>query len=71
MTIQCSHCGEWTGFRYSERKMESMAEKGWGSVGDALYCPKCTATWHERNEKPLWPKDHTIELLIKKRRQQR
>ena len=63
MTIQCSNCGKWEGFRYSQKRVERLAKEGWGSFGGALYCPECTATWRERNDKPLAPNHNTVAVI--------
>lgn len=52
--ITCSRCGVHR--RISDRKPEhakKLAGKGWWNYGTALYCPSCSASWHERNIKEL------------------
>ena len=48
--IQCSCCGShaWVDTKTVQSAVD-VIKSGWGSCGTALYCPKCTATWHERN----------------------
>lgn len=51
-TIQCSNCGMQK--EMDNRRSPSIAvEEGWGSFDSALYCPACSATWYERNKKPM------------------
>ena len=48
--IQCSCCGNHR--KLSNAKLEdtvNFVNSGWGSCGDALYCPECAKTWKERN----------------------
>lgn len=49
MQVQCSNCGLIRNFRYSEKRISSLVQEGWGSFGHALYCPDCSATWEKRN----------------------
>ncbi len=67
LQIMCSNCGHRSRkFAYDRyRRYQSAPDKiikaGWGSFGDALYCPRCVKTWEKRNgkDRPLWGKDHT------------
>lgn len=48
--LQCSNCGRQR--RLSNKHLRYTADvinQGWGSYGSALYCPKCSKTWDERN----------------------
>lgn len=67
MKIQCSRCGAIKGFTYTESNKRKTILEGWDSYGDALYCPDCANTWHERNgeSKPLWGEEHTSEKINK------
>lgn len=62
-TIQCSNCGV-------KKEMDSgkfagvAVEEGWGSFGAALYCPACSATWNERNEKPMSNAVNTLFRIV-------
>lgn len=54
LNIGCSRCGKT--YRLSDNHPEkavNMARAGWRNYGTALYCPKCSSTWHQRNSKPL------------------
>ncbi len=61
--IQCSRCGkrEEIPFYYSFLVKATM--DGWNSYGSALYCPECTATWHDRNDKELAGPSHTLDVF--------
>ena len=61
--ITCSNCGK-------RRRLNSVRMFGvetvnakWGSCGSALYCPECTKTWYERNDKPMSDSINTINVL--------
>jgi len=63
--LQCSRCGNRR--RISDRvgtHATKAVNAGWRSFGTALYCPKCSDTWHERNDKPLNPKNYTLERIV-------
>ena len=67
--IYCSNCGAHR--RISNKKVEYITnaiEQGWGSFGDVTYCPRCTATWEERNgyDRPLADDKHTFMLIMDK-----
>lgn len=52
--IYCSRCGAKS--RYRSCGMTGAWDHynaGWRSCGTALYCPKCSRSWHERNDIPL------------------
>lgn len=63
--VTCSCCGH----RSPQRKMTtdtawSIIKAGWRSYGSVIYCPKCVATWHERNNKELNGKWSTFEMIM-------
>lgn len=63
--LTCSRCGKHR--RISDRvgtHATRAVYAGWRSYGTALYCPKCADTWHERNDKPLNPKNYTIDRIV-------
>lgn len=66
LRLTCSRCGKHR--RISDRIGGGHATRavaaGWRSYGTALYCPECADTWHERNDKPLNPKDYTIDRIV-------
>lgn len=67
--IYCSNCGAHR--RISNKKVEytiNAIKQGWGSFGDVTYCPRCTATWEERNgyDRPLADDKHTFMLIMDK-----
>lgn len=65
LLLTCSRCGKHR--RISDRvgtHATRAVYAGWRSYGTALYCPKCADTWHERNDKPLNPKNHTIDRIV-------
>lgn len=53
--IYCSRCGNRRRLSTKGGSEDALAaiRAGWGSCGNALYCPKCTKTWNERNSKPM------------------
>lgn len=64
MIIQCSHCGTSTSLSYSASHVMRLTRAGWNSYGAALYCPKCSATWNERNKGRLMAgPENTIKLI--------
>ena len=73
MQIQCSRCGR-RSRKYAYNHLLSVTTKapeeiikaGWGSFGDAFYCPQCAKTWEKRNEKdrPLWGDYHTHVRIL-------
>lgn len=67
--VQCSNCGAHTiiaGGRTTYRSILHLVDiDHWGSCGSALYCPKCTATWKERNgDRPMNDREGTIETMM-------
>lgn len=69
MRIQCSCCGQTKIFRGTEAAIRRQIADGWGSFGSALYCPACSATWHERNglNRPMAGPEHTLTLMQNRR----
>ena len=65
MKISCSCCAANHEFKYSATNViHAVYTLGWGSYGAALYCPKCTATWDQRNKgRPQPGPESTISLL--------
>lgn len=65
MRIDCSNCGAHRDFRYSaENVYKIVSVKGWNSFGSALYCPKCSVTWSERNkDKKLAGIENTLRVI--------
>ena len=61
--IQCSDCGAQKEMDSRKFPGEAVAE-GWGSLSTALYCPVCSATWHERNEKPMSNPVNTLFRIV-------
>lgn len=50
MQIQCSNCGVRQQFKYSAASVIGLITIGWSSYGSALYCPECSAAWHENGK---------------------
>ena len=65
MKISCSRCGADHAFRYcAANVLNAVYNLGWGSYGAALYCPKCTKTWDERNKgRPMPGPENTIGVI--------
>ena len=64
--IQCSCCGTRKNFKYSVvAVLSKVVDAGWSSFGHALYCPKCSETWEERNGsgRPLASRENTIAVI--------
>lgn len=66
--ITCSCCGAHR--RISNKKMEytvNAIKAGWGSYGSALYCPKCSRTWEQRNgkERPMADERNTFVVIMR------
>ena len=40
--IQCSNCGMHTEIGNTVKDSVKLLERGWNSIGSALYCPDCT-----------------------------
>ena len=70
IAVQCSNCGAHTTVmggrsRYSHI-LHLVDKEHWGSCGSALYCPKCTETWKERNgDRTMSDRDNTIETMMR------
>lgn len=62
-TIQCSNCGEIKEMDSRNFSGEAV-EEGWGSCGAALYCPACSATWFERNNRPMSNSVNTLCRIV-------
>ena len=65
LNIMCSRCGKMESVPNNLGVIDKVAER-WGSCGSALYCPRCKATWHERNNKPMADKANTFTLIAEK-----
>lgn len=65
VTLQCSCCGKRRSVVYTASNAASIIKEGWGSYGSALYCPKCTRTWDERNgaNRPMPGKYNTLRII--------
>lgn len=63
--IMCSNCGATGKISQWMPSLFNAVDEGWGSYGSALYCPKCTATWEERNGKnrPLEDERNTFRVM--------
>lgn len=61
--IMCSNCGKTRRMSTNRMPGASTVRAGWGSCGSALYCPECTRTWSNRNEKPMSTDLNTCELV--------
>lgn len=73
MQIQCSRCGKIKSFRYTVLNTMKLIDEGWGSYGRVLYCPECTKTWNERNDKPMagaMNTAHNIDELYKRKKEE-
>jgi len=73
LQIQCSSCGRRSrqyGYNHMlnilTKAPEEIIKAGWGSFGDAFYCPQCVKTWEKRNgkDRPLWGDDHTHVRIL-------
>ena len=72
LQVSCSACGHRSrkfGYDRYRRYLDApdkIVKAGWGSFGSALYCPKCAATWEERNgkDRPMWGNAHTRERVL-------
>ena len=65
ISVQCSNCGKRR--RISNKKVEytvNAIKEGWGSFGSAIYCPECSKTWSDRNEKPMADEKNTFLLIM-------
>lgn len=65
VTLQCSCCGERRSVVYTAFNAAIMIKNGWGSYGNALYCPECTRTWEDRNgtNRPMPGKHNTLRII--------
>lgn len=66
MTITCSCCG-YRSKTFSRDPMFAveLVDEGWGSCGSALYCPKCTESWTERNgNRKMADYDSTVLTIV-------
>lgn len=63
--IECSNCGKRADISKKKvSEIESVID-GWGSYGNALYCPECTRTWKDRNgDKPMADQSHTFFVIL-------
>lgn len=65
INIDCSCCGNRR--RISSKKMEytvNAIKQGWGSFNSALYCPECSKSWRERNNKPMADEKNTFFVIM-------
>ena len=64
--IMCSCCGnrETVSIRNVSDSV-ALIQRGWGSCGSALYCPKCSRTWKERNpDRPMADERNTFFVIM-------
>ena len=61
--LYCSNCGNHKQIRYTATNVIDVVNYGWRSYGSCLYCPECSATWHERNQTELNSKEQTIRVI--------
>ena len=63
--VMCSCCGNHQ--KLSNERISDTADlihSGWGSCGSALYCPKCSKEWKERNgERPMGDERNTFFVI--------
>lgn len=66
VTIYCSRCAmrRRLSTKDGARGAAAAIGAGWGSYGGALYCPKCTKTWNERNSKHMADPFNTLFLIM-------
>lgn len=71
MNISCSRCGASQSFRYNAANVLNLVfTEGWRSYGSALYCPKCSATWYDRNKvRPLPEPEAAVGVIDEQYRQ--
>ncbi len=62
LDITCSNCGERESVPNLLSAIDAVSDR-WGSCGNALYCPECTRTWFERNQKPMGGKQNTFTVI--------
>ena len=62
--IQCSCCGNHENLENSIDATVEKIKSGWGSYGSALYCPKCSKEWKNRNgERPMGDERNTFLVI--------
>ena len=62
--LQCSNCGTTEIIKNRIDETEKAIRSGLGSYGSALYCPKCSETWDERNPgRPMADERHTFWII--------
>ena len=68
ITILCSNCGmRKTISNKSINATMTAIKEGWNSFGNALYCPACVCTWHERNgERKLAGERNTFIVIMRR-----
>ena len=66
MEIYCSRCGNHEMILRSVRGVKAKSKKGWRSFGSGIYCPECTRTWKERNDKELNTVEETNERIYER-----
>ena len=63
--ITCSRCGNTRRISTNQpNRIRNAINAGWGSYGNALYCPNCSKTWHERNTKPMADAVNTSSIIM-------
>ena len=63
MRLICSCCGRSDTIKPLGWNVSDLLDKGWRSYSSNPYCPECSKTWHERNDKPLGNRGDTYALL--------
>ena len=62
--IQCSCCGNHESLENSIDATVEKIKRGWGSCGSALYCPKCSKEWKNRNGERQMGDERNTFLVI-------
>lgn len=62
--IQCSCCGNHESLENSIDATVEKIKSGWGSCGSALYCPKCSKEWKNRNGERQMGDERNTFLVI-------
>ena len=62
--IQCSCCGNHESLENSINATVEKIKSGWASCGSALYCPKCSKEWKNRNGKRQMGDERNTFLVI-------
>lgn len=65
VNLQCSCCGNRRSVVYTAFNVARVIKEGWGSYGNAMYCPECTSAWEKRNgeNRPMPGKYNTLRII--------